>query len=138
MAVQLATCCRPIPGDTIVGSMKKGQGLVVHAAECRQATRSRRAEPEQWIDVEWDRRPSRLFQSALRVTVTNQRGVLAKVASGIAEAGSNIDSISMEEDRAVFTTMLFIIEVGNRGHLARVMRALRRLSEVEKISRARE
>jgi RelA/SpoT family (p)ppGpp synthetase len=138
MAVQLATCCRPIPGDAIVGSMKKGQGLVVHTAECRQAMRSRSTEPDQWIDVEWDRRPSRLFQSALRVTVTNQRGVLAKVASGIAEAGSNIDSISMEEDRAIFTTMLFVIEVGNRGHLARVMRALRRLSEVEKISRARE
>ena len=138
MAVQLATCCRPIPGDAIVGSMKKGQGLVVHVAECRQATRSRRIEPEQWIDVEWDRQPSRLFQTALRVIVTNQRGVLAKVASEIADAGSNIDAISMEEDRAVFTTMLFVIEVGNREHLARVMRALRRLPEVEKLARARE
>jgi len=138
MAVQLANCCRPIPGDAIVGSMKKGQGLVVHTAECRQATRSRRIEPDQWMDVEWDRQPSRLFLTAVRVMVTNQRGVLAKVASEIAEAGSNIDSISMEEDRAVFTTMLFVIEVGNREHLARVMRALRRLPEVEKLSRARE
>lgn len=138
MAVQLAGCCRPIPGDAIVGSMKKGQGLVVHTAECRQAARSRRIEPEQWIDVEWDCQPSRLFQTAVRVTVTNQRGVLAKVASEIADAGSNIDSISMEEDRAVFTTMLFVLEVGNRQHLARVMRALRRLPEVEKLARARE
>ncbi|HEX5092802.1 MAG TPA: bifunctional (p)ppGpp synthetase/guanosine-3',5'-bis(diphosphate) 3'-pyrophosphohydrolase, partial [Burkholderiales bacterium] len=54
VAVQLATCCRPIPGDDIVGSMKKGQGLVVHAAECRAIERSRRNEPEQWLDVEWD------------------------------------------------------------------------------------
>ncbi len=138
MAVQLATCCRPIPGDPILGSMKKGQGLVVHTAECRQARRSRRIEPDQWIDVEWDRRPSRMFPTALRVVVANQRGVLAKVASEIAEAGSNIDSISMEEDRAVFTTMLFVIEVGNRAHLARIMRALRRLPEVEKLARARE
>ena len=88
MAVQLATCCRPIPGDAIVGSMKKGQGLVVHAADCKQATRSRRIEPEQWLDVEWDRKTTRLFHAAVRVTVTNQRGVLAKVASEIAEAGS--------------------------------------------------
>jgi RelA/SpoT family (p)ppGpp synthetase len=138
MAVQLATCCRPIPGDAIVGSMKKGQGLVVHAAECRQAARSRRVEPEQWLDVEWDRKTSRLFQAAIRVTVANRRGVLAKVASEVAEAGSNIDSISMEEDRAVFTTMLFVLEVGNRQHLARVMRALRRLPEVEKLARVRE
>ena len=138
MAVQLANCCRPIPGDAIVGSMKKGQGLVVHTAECRQATRSRRIEPDQWIDVEWDRQPSRLFHTALRLMVTNQRGVLAKVASEIAEAGSNIDSISMEEDRAVFTTMLFVLEVANRQHLARVMRALRRVPEVEKLVRVRE
>ncbi|HEY8068453.1 MAG TPA: bifunctional (p)ppGpp synthetase/guanosine-3',5'-bis(diphosphate) 3'-pyrophosphohydrolase [Burkholderiales bacterium] len=138
MAVLLASCCRPIPGDAIVGSMKKGQGLVVHTAECRQALRSRRIEPEQWIDVEWDRQPSRLFQTAVRVTVTNQRGVLAKVASEIADAGANIDAISMEEDRAIFTTMLFVLDVGNRQHLARVMRALRRLPEVEKLARARE
>ena len=138
MAVQLASCCRPIPGDAIVGSMKKGQGLVVHTAECKQAARSRRIEPEQWLDVEWDRKTSRLFLAALRVTVTNQRGVLAKVASEIAEAGSNIDSISMEEDRSVFTTMLFVIEVANREHLARVMRALRRVPEVEKLIRVRE
>ncbi len=138
MAVQLASCCRPIPGDAIVGSMKKGQGLVVHDADCRQAMRSRRNQPGQWIDVEWDRQPSRLFQTAVRVVVTNQRGVLAKVASEIAAAGSNIDAISMEEDRAVFTTMLFIIEVANRQHLARIMRALRRLPEVERLARARE
>jgi len=124
--------------DAIVGSMKKGQGLVVHTAECKQAARSRRVEPEQWLDVEWDRNTTRLFLAALRVTVTNRRGVLAKVASEIAEAGSNIDSISMEEDRAVFTAMLFVIEVANREHLARVMRALRRLPEVEKLARARE
>ncbi len=138
MAVQLASCCRPIPGDAIVGSIKKGQGLVVHVADCRPAKRSRRNEPDQWIDVEWDRQPSRLFQTAVRVIVTNQRGVLAKVASEIAGAASNIDAISMEEDRAVFTTMLFILEVANRQHLARVMRALRRLPEVEKLARARE
>jgi len=138
MAVQLASCCRPIPGDDIVGSMKKGQGLVVHGADCRHAVRSRRNEPEQWLDVEWDRKTTRLFHTAVRVTVTNQRGVLAKVASEIAAAGSNIDSISMEEDRALYTPMLFVLEVANRQHLARVMRALRRLPEVEKLVRVRE
>ena len=138
MAVQLATCCRPIPGDAIVGSIKKGQGLVVHATECGAIVRSRRNEPDQWIDVEWDARITRLFQAAIHVTVENQRGVLAKVASEIAEAGSNIDSITMEEDRAVFTTMHFVLEVANRQHLARVMRALRRLPDVQKITRARE
>jgi guanosine-3',5'-bis(diphosphate) 3'-pyrophosphohydrolase len=138
MAVQLASCCRPIPGDAIVGSIKKGQGLVVHISDCSSIVRSRKVEPEQWIDVEWDARTSRLFQAAIHVTVENQRGVLAKVASEVADAGSNIDSISMEEDRAVFTTMHFVLEVANRQHLARVMRALRRLPDVKKITRVRE
>jgi RelA/SpoT family (p)ppGpp synthetase len=138
MAVQLATCCRPIPGDAIVGSIKKGQGLVVHASECSSIVRSRRNEPDQWIDVEWDLHTSRLFQAAIRVMVHNQRGVLAKVASEIAEAASNIDSISMEEDRSVFTSMHLVLEVANRQHLARVMRALRRLPDVKKIERVRD
>jgi len=138
MAVQLATCCRPIPGDAIVGSMKKGQGLVVHDAECKHIERSRRNEPEQWIDVEWDPASSRLYQTAIKVMVANQRGVLAKVASEIADSGSNIDSISMEEDRSVYTTMLLILEVSNRRHLARVMRALRRVPDVKKFARVRE
>ncbi len=138
MAVQLATCCRPIPGDDIIGSIKKGQGLVVHSAGCRLIVRSRRNEPGQWIDVDWDPRTTRLFLAAIDVTVENRRGVLAKVASEVAEAGSNIDSISMDEDRAIFTTMHFVIEVANRRHLARVLRALRRLPDVQKLARTRE
>ena len=138
MAVQLATCCRPIPGDGIVGSIKKGQGLVVHQSDCPAIVRSRRNEPDQWLDVEWDPRITRLFQAAIHVTVENQRGVLARVASQIAEAGSNIDSITTEDDRALFTTMHMVLEVANRQHLARVMRALRRLPDVKRLSRARE
>jgi len=138
MAVQLATCCRPIPGDPIVGSIKKGQGLVVHQSDCPSIARSRKNEPDQWLDVEWDLRTTRLFQAAINVTVENQRGVLARVASQIAEAGSNIDSIAMEDDRAVFTTMHFVLEVANRQHLARVMRALRRLPDVKKLARVKD
>ena len=138
MAIQLATCCRPIPGDQIVGSIKKGQGLVVHSAECRQILRSRKNEPDNWIDVDWDAAENKLFQAAIVVTVTNQRGVLAKVASEIADAGSNIDSISMDEERSLYTPMVFVLEVANRQHLARVMRSLRRLPEVVKLARVRE
>jgi RelA/SpoT family (p)ppGpp synthetase len=138
MAVQLASCCRPIPGDAIIGSIKKGQGLVVHVSDCGVIERSRKKEPDQWIDVEWDPRITRLFQVAINVTVENQRGVLAKVASEIAAAASNIDAISMDEDRTLFTTMHLVLEVANRQHLARVLRALRRLPDVKRISRMRE
>jgi len=138
MAVQLASCCHPIPGDAITGSIKKGQGLVIHAADCHQISRSRRNEPDQWIEVEWDPQPGKLFQVAIRATVANERGVLAKVASEIADAGANIDSIGMDEDRSMYTTMQLVLEVANRSHFARVMRALRRVPEVKKLARVRE
>jgi RelA/SpoT family (p)ppGpp synthetase len=138
MAVQLARCCRPIPGDEIIGSIKKGQGLVVHQSDCPSIVRSRKNEPDQWLDVEWDPRTNRLFQAAVHVMVENQRGVLARVASQIAESASNIDSITTEDDRGLFTTMHMVLEVANRQHLARVMRALRRLPDVKKLTRAKE
>jgi GTP pyrophosphokinase len=91
----------------------------VHALDCGAIARARRNDPDQWIDVQWDPATERLFQAAIQLTVANQRGVLANVASEIADAGSNIDSISMEEDRAVYTTMHLVLEVANRQHLAR-------------------
>src|SRR5207248_8075575 len=99
-----------------------------HQSDCPAIVRSRKHEPDQWLDVEWDSRTSRLFQATVHIMVENQRGVLARVASQIAEAGSNIDSITTEEDRALFTTMHMVLEVANRLHLARFLRALLRLS----------
>ncbi len=124
MAVQFAKCCNPIPGDPITGFIKKGQGLVVHTHDCPTAAKSR-GDPEKWLDVEWAPETDKMFDVAIRVTVVNQRGVLAKVAAAIAEAGSNIDNVSMDEERNLYTTMHFTLQVANRLHLAKVMRALR-------------
>ena len=137
MAVQFAKCCSPIPGDPIIGFIKKGQGLVIHTHDCAVAVKSR-GDPDKWIDVEWAPDTEKMFDVAIRVVVVNQRGVLAKVASAIAEAGSNIDNVSMDEERSLYTTMHFTLQVANRQHLARVMRALRRIQDVVRISRVRD
>ena len=99
MAVQFAKCCRPIPGDPIIGSIKKGQGIVIHTHDCPTAAKSR-TDPDKWLDVEWAPEPARLFDVGIHVTVMNQRGVLAKVAAAIAADGANINGISMDEDRS--------------------------------------
>jgi len=137
MAVQFARCCNPIPGDPIMGFIKKGQGLVVHTHDCRTASRSR-GDPEKWLDVEWAPDTDKMFDVGVRVTVANQRGVLAKVAAAIAAAGSNIDNVNMDEERNLYTTMHFTLQVANRLHLARVMRSLRRIQEVVRIARVRD
>ena len=136
MAVQFAKCCRPIPGDAIIGSIKKGQGMVVHTHDCPTAAKSR-TDPDKWLDVEWAPDPGRMFVVSIRVTVANQRGVLAKVAAAIAEDGSNIDNVSMDEDRSAYTGMQFTLQVTDRLHLARIMRGLRHIPEVIRIARMR-
>jgi GTP pyrophosphokinase len=137
MAVQFARCCRPIPGDPIVGFIKKGQGLVVHTHDCPTAGKAR-GDPDKWIDVEWAAETDRTFDVGVKVDAANQRGVLAKVAAAIAEAGSNIDNVSMDEERGVYTAMHFTIQVHNRLHLARVMKSLRRIPEVVRITRIKD
>ncbi|MGE5384407.1 MAG: RelA/SpoT family protein [Betaproteobacteria bacterium] len=137
-AIQLASCCQPIPGDPIIGAIRKGHGLVVHTHDCPVIRRSRINEPGKWIEVEWAPDKGRLFDVSIRVMVHNQRGVLARVATGISEAGSNIEDVSVDpRPEHVFTVLYFTIQVADRLHLARVMRALRRIPDVMRIARER-
>jgi GTP pyrophosphokinase len=137
MAVQFAKCCRPIPGDPIVGFIKKDQGLLIHTHDCPSIA-NYRADPDKWLDVEWDPDTKKMFDVNIKLVVANQRGVLAKVAAEIAEEGSNIDNVAMEEeDGSSYTTMHFTLQVENRMQLARVMRGLRRIPEVVRIARVK-
>uniref|UniRef100_Q479B0 RelA/SpoT protein n=1 Tax=Dechloromonas aromatica (strain RCB) TaxID=159087 RepID=Q479B0_DECAR len=138
MAIQLARCCQPIPGDPIIGSIKKGTGLVIHTHDCPTIRKSRSSEPQKWIDVEWEPEEGKLFDIRITVEVKNARGVLAQVASAIAEAGSNIEHVSMDADpERLFTSLRFTIQVAHRNHLAAVMRGMRHIPEVTRITRER-
>jgi GTP pyrophosphokinase len=137
MAVQFAKCCRPIPGDPIVGLIKKDQGLMIHTHDCPSIAHYR-SDPDKWVDVEWDPETRKMFDVNIKLVVANQRGVLAKVAAEIAEEGSNIDNVAMEEeDGSSYTTMHFTLQVENRMQLARVMRGLRKIQEVVRIARVK-
>jgi GTP pyrophosphokinase len=135
MAVQFAQCCKPIPGDPIIGLIKKDQGMVIHTHDC-PLIRKTRADPGKLVDVEWDPETKKLFDVSIRLVARNQRGVLARVAAEIAEAGSNIDNVAFEpQDGGQYTAMHFTLQVSNRLHLADVMRGLRRIPEVTRIAR---
>lgn len=138
MAIQLARCCQPIPGDPIIGSIKKGSGLVIHTHDCPSIRKSRSTEPQKWIDVEWEPEEGKLFDVRIKIEVKNTRGVLAQVALAIAEAGSNIEHIAMDADpEHLFTLLRFTIQVAHRNHLAAVMRGMRHIPEVTRIVRER-
>ena len=137
VAIQYGKCCRPIPGDAIVGQFRRGQGLLVHTRDC-QTLRKGRVESDQIVDVEWAPKVEGVFEAGIRILVSDQRGLLARLATAIADAGANIEYVSMERpdgDRVV--NMFFNVQVQDRKHLAHVMRSLRRIPEVKRVHRAR-
>ena len=98
--------------------------------------RQYRSDPDKWVDVEWDNSEDKLFDVNIKITVANERGVLAKVGAAIAEGKSNIDHIAMDEkDGSAYTAMRFTIQVRDREHLSIVMQKLRALQEVVRIAR---
>jgi len=135
MAVQFAQCCRPIPGDPIVGVIKSGQGLMVHTHDCPTLRRGR-SSGEQWLDVAWDKNINRAFDVNIKLLVADQRGVLAKVSAAIAEAEANIENISFTHE-GEYSGLHFTLEVNNRLHLANIMRGLRKIPEVVRIIRVK-
>jgi GTP pyrophosphokinase len=135
MAIQFAKCCRPIPGDPIIGTIKPGQGLLVHTHDC-PLLRKGRSGTEEWLDVAWDPQISKLFDVNIKLIVANQRGVLAKVAASIAEAESNIENVHFSSE-GEYTALYFTLQVNNRPHLANVMRNLRKIPEVIRITRVK-
>src|SRR5262249_4958266 len=137
MAVQFAHCCRPIPGDPIIGVISKGQGMVIHTHDCPVIAKARH-DPDRVLDVAWDPETSKPFDVAIQLVVANKRGVLAKVAAEIAEAKSNIQNVAVDpEDGSEYTNMLFTLQVANRLHLAQIERGLRRIPEVVRIQRVK-
>ena len=137
MAVQFAQCCSPIPGDPILGFINKDRGLVIHTHDCTAISKFK-LDPDKWLDVEWDADHKRLFRVNLRIVVENQRGMLAKIAAGISEAGSNIDNVSAEvSDGSQYSVINFTVQVHNRVHLAELIRNLRKIPEVMRINRVK-
>jgi guanosine-3',5'-bis(diphosphate) 3'-pyrophosphohydrolase len=134
MVVSFARCCRPIPGDTIAALFSPGRGIVVHRSECRNLG-SLETKRDKRLDVEWANEPDGEFPTEIRVEIGNRRGALAVVAGAIAELGSNIENVHSREKDGMTTALEFLILVKGRAHLARIMRRLRQIPLVLRITR---
>ncbi|GAA0226328.1 MAG: bifunctional GTP diphosphokinase/guanosine-3',5'-bis(diphosphate) 3'-diphosphatase [Methylophaga sp.] len=134
MVVSFARCCHPIPGDPIHGYVSSGRGIIIHQRGCKN-TSNLRVQNEKWLDVAWSPDVSRDFPVDIMIHVKNQRGVLATIAAVVSESDSNIDNVVVDERDGGYSDLRLTIEVANRQHLARVIRRLRRLDMVERITR---
>ena len=143
VSVTLAPCCRPIPGDAIFGHIQRGHGLVVHTTDCPTAARVRTRDPDRWIDAQWDtsapagRDGARLYNVKLDLSLKNERGVLAHAAVEISDTGANLAHVSMDDEAEEITLLHLMVQVTDRGHLARVIRRLRRLPQAVRVARVK-
>ena len=134
MVVNFPKCCRPIPGDPILGFVTTGRGIVVHHQTCPNVTEFRN-HPDKWLSVAWEDNIAGSFPTNIRVDSLNQRGALAKIATEIATQNANIVGVEMEDREDRYTTLKFVVEVTDRQHLARIIKWIRRVPHVSRISR---
>jgi len=134
MVINYARCCRPIPGDAIVGLFNPGKGVVVHRQECRNLGEFQ-TQRDKWLDVEWSEERNADFSTEIRVEVGNRRGALATVAAAISEQGCNIENVQSRERDGITSALELLISVKGRAHLARVIRRLRQIPLVMRINR---
>jgi guanosine-3',5'-bis(diphosphate) 3'-pyrophosphohydrolase len=134
LVVSYGRCCHPLPGDEIMGYLSTGRGVVIHRNICGNLQQYSK-QPGKWIAVNWEENIERDFSIELRIEMSNRPGSLAEVALQIAEAGSNIEQVSVSEDDDEFAEMLFLILVRDRVHLARVLRRIRKMINVKRVSR---
>jgi len=136
IVVNYAKCCHPIPGDPITGIFSAGKGIVIHSKSCSN-TRDFKKHPENILALEWEDEVQVDFPVEIRVQVANSRGVLATVAAVISEHEANIENIAIDDSDTSYTELVFTINVSNRLHLANVIRQIKRLDKVKKITRSK-
>jgi RelA/SpoT family (p)ppGpp synthetase len=135
MVVSYARCCYPLPGDAVMGYLTAGRGIVIHRDRCKNLEEFRR-QPEKWIAVEWKPRLGRDFAAEIRVEVSNRLGVLAAVAAKIADSETNIEHVSVVERDGDVSSLVFLLQLKDRKQLARVMRGVKSMPEVFRVTRS--
>ncbi len=135
LLVTYARCCFPIPYDPIFAFLSAGRGVVIHRDNCVNVEDYRK-HPEKWLPVSWQTAPDRMFSSEIRIYVVNRTGVLAAVAAAIASTDSSIDHVSIDEHDSETSVLTFELKVRDRKHLARIVRVIRRMPDIVRVSRS--
>ena len=134
MVVSYAKCCYPLPGDDVMGYLSSGRGVVIHRTSCGNLINFRK-QPEKWLAVTWEENVDKEFSSQIQVDTANKTGVLAEVAAMIADSQSNIEQVSVLDRHEDCTVLTFLIQVRDRIHLAKIMRNVRKMPNVIRITR---
>ncbi|MFI8463235.1 bifunctional GTP diphosphokinase/guanosine-3',5'-bis pyrophosphate 3'-pyrophosphohydrolase [Stutzerimonas stutzeri] len=136
LVLNYAKCCTPIPGDPIVGHLSAGKGMVVHLETCRNIADVRH-NPDKCIQLSWSKDVTGEFNVELRVELEHQRGLIALLAGSVNAADGNIEKIGMDERDGRISVVQLVVSVHDRVHLARVIKKLRAIKGVTRITRVK-
>jgi guanosine-3',5'-bis(diphosphate) 3'-pyrophosphohydrolase len=134
LLVSYAHCCYPLPNDPILAFLSTGRGIVMHRDTCANVEDYHK-HPEKWLPVSWQHKPGRLFLSEIRIETVTRMGVLAAVSAALAGTQTNVSHVSIEQRDAEMSVIVFVLEIADRKHLARVMRVVRRMPDVLRVVR---
>lgn len=135
LVVSYARCCRPLPGDDIMGHLSAGRGVVIHRHKCRNMAAEMRSNPDKCVPLRWAEKVDREFICQLRIALVNRRGMLAEIAREATESEASIDNVQIEEKGSHHGVMQLGLVVRDRIHLARVIKRIRVLPGVDKVTR---
>lgn len=134
MVVSYAKCCYPIPGDQVMGYMTAGRGVVIHRNQCGNLSNFRK-QPEKWLSVTWESKIELDFAVQVQIDTRNKPGVLAEVAATIADCDSNIEQVEVLGRHEDCSVLSFLLQVKGRVHLAKIMRSVRNMNSVIRVTR---
>jgi len=129
-----AKCCRPVPGDEIVGYISRGRGVSVHSVDCPNV-KNLLYNREREIEVAWASQEKGLYPISLLIETEDKPGMLARLTEAIARLGANIRQIEADTARPGRGTIEVMIEVSDRAHFERIQQAVRNLPGVLEVSR---
>jgi len=134
LVVNYAPCCKPIPGDSVMGHFTADKGLVVHQERCKNIL-SFRKDPQQCFPVNWGESSGKVFTSQIKIMANDEPGLLANIASAITETGTNISSIQTMDLNSGIHDFVLDLEVSDRLHLSKIIKKIKTLKSIASVSR---
>ena len=130
--IHFAKCCKPVPGDQVVGFISRGRGVIVHTANCPHV---QNLESERLISVNWNNEESKPFPAEVSVVGLNEKGLLAKISLAFAQQDVNINALQIKSTVDGRSQMDFIVEVRDAVHLYQTIDKLRTIEHVLEVRR---
>ena len=135
LLLSYSRCCHPIPDDEIVAVLSPGRGMLIHQTGCSNIRKLSKEEPHRVLVMQWGDEMDGDFHAALRIELINHQGTLATLTNTVASCDSTIVGLQTEEKESNVYYIDIELTIKNRLQLANVMRKIRTMPEVQKVSR---